>query len=743
MTPPADQPIAAQPVRPAHPTPSARVSGRMDLVARIAVVGMSIGMATIVARVAQLQLAPSAQLQEHRQERLTAKRVPATRGDLLDRRSRLLAATRFGYRVFVDPVELGRARADEAIAALSEALGTPADEIADDLLRAIARNEAIARAAGTPLPPGAASEPDRRSATNPGNLALASLETHDAGASAPSASTPTGASAPVAPASPRKPVRYVRVSGVVSDATAEHVRHLAIPGVHLEEEPVREYPSDGLAAAIVGKVNYAHAGDLGAERRYDASLTGRDGRLEYVRDAFGRPLWINPDGYRSAQRGEDIRLSIDLELQRIAETLLARGIEDANAAGGRIVVFDPLTGEVLALADIIRDLPELVDMQWEPKLSAKERAARTGALYEPSPSDRGPRPRYRIIPRDPARAAHPDIPAMFRNRCIEDIYEPGSTFKPLVWACVTSLAGVPDSHVFQTQGSHWRTSYNRLIHDVHPHASQSWREVLINSSNIGMSQSVELIERTSLRDYVRALGFGARAGTGLQHESPGRVTPKRFWSKYTQTSVSFGQEIAVTPVQMVRAFSIFARPGELAGTLPAVSLSAIDPDGQFANTSLIARRIVSPSVVLRVRDALRVVASKVDTFMAAGLAAGGRGPEKGWRYSIFGKSGTASVPLGQAPKGMQAPRGMRGYFERQYMSNFIAAAPVENPRLVVLVIIDDPGPELVRKNLYYGSNVAGPVVRRVMEQSLAYLGVPPSPPEMLAPPIESGVTISD
>lgn len=181
-------------------------------------------------------------------------------------------------------------------------------------------------------------------------------------------------------------------------------------------------------------------------------------------------------------------------------------------------------------------------------------------------------------------------------------------------------------------------------------------------------------------------------------------------------------------VQMARAFCGFAREGELAGTLPPVRLTAPGPedaDGQ------VIHRVLRGEVAMTVRGILREVAKNTEAKMAAkDDPTTGHISETGWRYTMFGKSGTAKIPLGKPPTGMAPPPGLRGYYEHQYNASFVGSGPTELPRLVVLVVIDDPGPRLVRENRYYGSQTAGPVVRRVLERSLGYLGVRPSPVEL-------------
>src|SRR5690606_716613 len=160
-------------------------------------------------------------------------------------------------------------------------------------------------------------------------------------------------------------------------------------------------------------------------------------------------------------------LSVDLELQRIAEEELARGVEDADAAGGRLLMMDPDTGEILAVVDIVRDVPDAVPFEWEDQ----------DAPRGPAPPAGG-RPADSVLPGDEARQIHP---ALGRNRCVEDIYEPGSTFKPFVWAAVTELGLARPEEVFDTEGGRWHTSYGRYIEDVTKRARMTWREVLVNS----------------------------------------------------------------------------------------------------------------------------------------------------------------------------------------------------------------------------------------------------------------------
>jgi cell division protein FtsI (penicillin-binding protein 3) len=692
----------------------------VDRWSSLAVIGMTAMLVVMLGRVAQLQLAPGAQLREHMQQRVTRRSVPAPRGDIVDRNGRYLATTEFGYQVFVDPTELP-APPDETIARLSEALGDHAGETGARIIAKMIENqEREARNATlvTQAPPAATSalqaflnrlRPAAETAP-----AVTPADEPEAPAQAAEGEDEQDSGALDGPAAgPRKLVRYIRVSDVLEDAKIDAIRALKLPGVHIEMRPVRQYPSGPLAASIIGKVDYANLGQMGAEAAHEKQLTGSSGRILYVRDAMGRPLWMGPDSYESPKRGEDLRLSIDLELQRIGEEELRRGVEECDAAGGRLVIMDPATGEILAMVDIVRPV-DAIPFPWpDARPPVKDSKGRPKLLYEPPPQI--PRARYIVVKADPARER---LAAMARNRCVEDTYEPGSTFKSFVWATVTELGKITPDTVLNTGNGHWTTPYGRPIHDVHRFPKQTWDWVLINSSNIGMSQGADRLSFDQMYSALKRFGFGTRPGTGLQGESAGRVTPRKLWSKYTQTSVSFGQEVSVTPVQMARAFCAFARTGPLGGTLPPARLVAVDDDDP---ERFVAHRVVRADVAAHVRELLYNVAADMEDKMVTLR----KPPESGWRYTMFGKSGTAQIPLSDPPKGK---RHLKGFFERQYNASFLAAGPLEEPRLVVLVVIDDPGPELVRTNRYYGSLTAGPVVRRIMERSLAYKGVAPSPP---------------
>lgn len=642
--------------------------GQRRRASRVAAIGISlvfVVFAAVLVRVIQLQVAPSEELAQFIQQRQSRIVHTAPRGDLTDRRGRVLAATKPGYRVFVDPYELADLDKDPQRRADDQALAVRYQQTVSELSRV------------TGLSPLDVS--DRV-------LERVSENRHRI-------------------AEGRLPIRYVSVGRVLDDRQLAAARSLSIRGVRLERRSVRESAGGELAAKLIGTVGIDHDGLLGAELRFDEYLEPTSGYMDYTRDAKGRPMWVEAGGYAMPQRGTDVRLSIDLAIQEIAIEELRRGMEDADSAGGRIVIADPISGEVLAMADLTREVRGLVP--FDSQLATRIKRG------EASPV------RFVTLPDDPGAEIHP---ALSRNRCVQDVYEPGSTFKSFMWAEVLQREKVKPDEVFDTHNGAYRLPYGRrTLNDVTKRPEMTWLEVLVNSSNIGMAQGTARLSFKEMRDSVLRFGFGQKTDIGLPGESGGIITSQRNWSDYSQTSVAMGHEIAVTPVQMVRAFSVFSREGELAGTLPTLTLGAVDERTPVLS---LRRQVVDPWIAQLTRETLVDVYENMLRLMRKNFP-----EEQEPQYTMFGKSGTAEIPR---PDG-------RGYFENQYNSSFILGAPFEHPRVVVLVVIDDPGPEMKRLRRHYGSQCAGPVAARAADRVLRYMGVAVANPE---PAVASAGTIS-
>jgi cell division protein FtsI (penicillin-binding protein 3) len=396
---------------------------------------------------------------------------------------------------------------------------------------------------------------------------------------------------------------------------------------------------------LIGFVGEEHRGLDGVEFMLDRVLRGTDGMLSCLRDARRRAVWINRDGYDPADNGHDVRLSIDLTIQTIAERALAEAVLEFQAEAGELVVMDARNGQLLALAN------------------------------------------YPFF--DPADAGQVAAEAR-RNRCVTDPYEPGSIFKPIVWSAITQ-AGLADvaEKIDCTEAGFYVTAGGRRLHDSHGHGQLTWKGVLVKSSNIGMAIAGLRMDAARMHAAVGAFGFGQVTGSGMPGESVGIVNPVNRWNHYSLTSVPMGQEIAVTPLQMVRAFSAFANGGLMA------TPSFLAAEADFP----IYQRAINADTADLTRQVLRQVVTD---------GTGRRAHSD--QYTIWGKTGTAQVP----------DRINGGYIDRTYTGSFVCGAPLRQPRIIVMAVIHRPDPKIG----YYGGTVAGPACKRVVEQTLAYLGVP-------------------
>ncbi len=560
---------------------------RFGLALNLLLACLTLAFAGVLGRVTQLQMLPSSNLVHHAPPTSSIRPEMANRGDVLDRRGRVLATSCVGYRLFVDPQEVNDPYT-----------------IGIDIAQLLGRD-------------------------------------------------PVALDAKV---NERLDKRYAVLIDLLTEAEVEAIETANLKGVGLEPVLVRHRPYGDLAAPLIGKVGTGHIGLTGTEAIFNDTLSGAPGRLRYLRDVRRRAMWVDADGHEPASDGHAVRLTIDVEMQRIAEEEIRAGVESVNAAGGRAVVFDPHSGEILAITDILRD-----------------------------------RPGYGPFTEDPLRKE--DL-SMGRMRCLTDPYEPGSTFKSFVWARATELGLVELDEVFNTHNGVYRTDFGRVIHDAYPYSELSWEGVMIKSSNIGMAQVAMRLTHRQLQQCVSDFGFGRPTGGGLPAETAGLVTSPGDWSKYTQTSVAMGHEIAVSPLQMVRAFSAFCRDG----SMPPIQFVVAAENVPI--TPYVTQQPMLESTALTARRTMRKV-------MTDGS---GRKANEVAHYRMFGKSGTAELPK---------PNG-GGYYKDRYVISFIAGAPLDNPRLVVLCIVEDPDKSLG----HFGGAICGPVAAQVMNRCLEYLGVP-------------------
>lgn len=594
-------------------------SSRIRAWSRLLITTTAIVLFAISARVAWLKSTDDPRLLEAAGVHRSTAPEPASRGQIIDRRGRVLAASLMGRRLFADPAMIwdrgwDRIRKGKLEDPDSQAVGDPFKDAAN----------AIGGTLGLPPKP------------------IETLLKKSAEA------------------------RYVKIADMLTSEQVEAIHVMNIPGIGIESRPIREYPAGDLAGMVIGRVGLEQNGQAGAELSHNAEVRGKDGRMVFLRDVKRQPLWIEGNDYQPPSDGVDIRLSIDLVAQEIAERMLQRAVKDWNAGGGRAVIMDVQTGDILAMADVLH-----------------------------------PRKGWKEVTTDPSRAIHPSLG---RNRNVTDPYEPGSTFKPFVWATATELGVFKPETIVRLPNGPYVTKFGRVIRDVKYPGSVTWKKVLVKSLNGGMAAAAERMKFSDMQNMVQRFGFGKKSGVGIPGESEGLVTTAKKWSVYTQTSVCMGHEIGVTPIQMVQAFSAFCRDGSM---VPArLSLGIEGTDNQY---SIPSKRVMPEVIALTARDAMEGV-------MIEGT---GRKAQSEF-YRMFGKSGTAQLPK---PKGQG-----KGYFEDRYVSSFIAGAPFENPRIVCLVVIDDPD----KSKGHYGGSIAGPVCREMIDETLNYMGVEPDQGEKQA-----------
>jgi cell division protein FtsI (penicillin-binding protein 3) len=442
---------------------------------------------------------------------------------------------------------------------------------------------------------------------------------------------------------------FVWLSRGLSEGEAADLREAALPGVHLRDEPARIYPLGRTAAHLLGFVGVDHRGLEGLELLYDDELVGEPGWVLKVTDAAGRPLYPLEETLEEPERGRDIFLTIDARYQHIVERELAAAVERGNARGGMAVMLDPADGSLLALANY----PD----------------------YDPNDF-----------------AAYPA--EVRRNRAVTDVYEPGSTMKAFTVAAALEEGLVEAETVFDTPQATLVTG--RRIRDSLPHDPRlTVSGIIERSSNVGVLQIGRLLGREHLHDYLRAFGFGEPSGLEVVGEAGGILRDAERWYPLDTACASFGQGIAVTPLQLAVAYAALANGGNL--VRPRL-VERFEERGRPVadNPSEPRGRVISAETAAELREIL------VDT-VERGLAvdAGGSG------YRVGGKTGTAQKI------------GPGGYLDgNRYIASFVGFAPAADPRLVLLVVLDEPRP------IYGGGPTCGPAFARIVRQVLALEGVP-------------------
>lgn len=430
------------------------------------------------------------------------------------------------------------------------------------------------------------------------------------------------------------------------------VKALGLDGVGFRTESRRFYPHKSLAAQVIGFSGTDGKGLEGLEFYYNDVLKGQESKWTVLRDALGRDF-TTPASASEGKAGLNLVLTIDKNIQYIAEEALSEGVKAFSAKSGIALVMAPGTGEILAMAHVPRFNPNAFNQykRWS-----------------------------------------------WRNRVITDSFEPGSTFKIfLVATALESGLCTPASEFYCEKGS-YRIGRN-VVHDVHPHDTLSLQDILKYSSNIGAAKVGAMVGPAYLYHKLLDFGFGGTFGVDASGETQGRLQPAEKWTNIDAVAVCFGQGVAVSALQLGTALSAIANDGLL--MKPHLVKEITGSRGHVVKTfqPTPLRRVISSKNAWRVKRMMERTVKKGGTGTRAALSG----------YAVGGKTGTAQ----------KVDPTVGGYAQDKFVASFIGFVPVESPEIVVVVVIDEP------KKHHYGGVVSAPVFRRIAQETLRYLKVPP------------------
>ena len=422
--------------------------------------------------------------------------------------------------------------------------------------------------------------------------------------------------------------------------TAAEAMALQLPGVNVLREYRRYYPAGEVAGHLVGFTNVDDDGQEGLELAFDHWLSGEPGAKRVLKDRLGRSV-ENVASIRPPQHGRDLRTSIDLRLQYLAYRSLKAAIQQHRAESGSIVILDTHSGEVLAMVN-------------QPSYNPNDRA------------------QYAV--------------ERYRNRAITDIFEPGSSIKPLVLAAALESGHyTPGTYIDTAPG--YVVVGPKKIEDRRNLGRVTMTTVLSRSSNVGATKIALKLEPQQLWETMTSFGLGALTTSGFPGESAGLLNHFNHWQEISQATLAYGYGVSVTPLQLTQAYAVIGNEG----MRRPVSLVARDE-------AVAAERVLSVDTANAIRKMMEEVVRPGGTGTKAAIPG----------YRVAGKTGTA----------WKFASG--GYSEDKYLSIFAGVVPASDPRLAAVVIIDEPGGDL-----YYGSDVAAPVFAQVMAESLRLMAVAP------------------
>jgi cell division protein FtsI (penicillin-binding protein 3) len=451
----------------------------------------------------------------------------------------------------------------------------------------------------------------------------------------------------------KKNKSFIWLARRMDEKTAQRVYALQteanLQEIGMLTESKRYYPNGHVASHILGFTNIDNEGIDGIELKYNDYIKGKKRKVYLKKDARGMSL---SEGFEEDMRGDNLLLTVDETLQNIIEREIAKAVQTWKAKAAVAIMMNPDTGEILAMANRPTYNPNLFH-----KSKVKDR----------------------------------------RNRTITDIYEPGSTFK-MVLASAALEEGVVRPHQWFDVSKGFIKVPGGLIRDDHKNKILSFSEVIQKSSNTGAVQIGQRLGEKKFYRYIKAFGFGEKTGIDLPGEVRGILREPGDWSGRSLASLSIGQEVAVTPLQILRAYSVIANGGKL--MKPYLVSEIISSEGETIKRFYpeIERKVISEETARRMRDILKTVVEEGGTAESASILGN----------IVAGKTGTAQ---------MINPKTGR-YSKDDFVSSFVGFVPADNPEIALIVVVYKP------KGKRYGGVVAAPVFKSIVEQTLVYLNIP-------------------
>lgn len=466
-----------------------------------------------------------------------------------------------------------------------------------------------------------------------------------------------------------KRVALERIKTKVDKTVADEIRGLNLAGVIVDEDIKRVYPYSSLAAQVIGFVGKDNQGIIGLEAKYDKYLQGESGKILTETDARGIEIKGGATVRTAPKAGDSLITSLDAVIQQYAEQTIKKVVQMKGAKRGLIVVMNPQNGEIIAMAN-----EPTFDLNEPFTINSEELAA----VWDTLESEK--------------QMEH--LNQMWRNFALNDTYEPGSTFK-----IVTSAAGlqegvVKEDDMFVCSGSH--TVGGRQIkcwRSPRSHGAETFVEGVQNSCNPVFMITAERLGAEKFYDYMQAFGFARKTGVDLPGEAVGIMHKLENIGSVELATMAFGQSFQITPLQLLRAASATVNGGCL--ITPHVGLGIVSEDGDIVEQFVYEKgaQVISEETSERMRVILESVVE---------VGTGNRTYIPGYR--VGGKTATSE----------KLPRRMG-----KYIASFLAFAPAENPQLIALVLVDEP------QGAYYGGQVAGPVMKELLENALPYLNIEP------------------